>query len=121
MSRFLATRSCNDDYVPFRVTREANIEYVMNDNNTTDANMYFRKKEDLLKAPFGLQFDLQFEDPRLAAIDARLEHICAMEEARFNNDGEQELKERPPFDDETIRVEDFGLHYYHYQTLAYLT
>ena len=104
MSRFLATRSCNDDYVPFRVTREANIEYVMNDNNTTDANMYFRKKEDLLKAPFGLQFDLQFEDPRLAAIDARLEHICAMEEARFNNDGEQELEERPPFYDETQHI-----------------
>ena len=109
MSRFLATRSCNDDYVPFRVTREANIEYVMNDNNTTDANMFFRKKEDMLKAPFELQFDLQFEDPRLAAIDVRLEHIYAMEEARFNNDGDGLVEERPPFDDETQHIFAFSL------------
>jgi len=91
MSRFLESRSCNDDYVPFRVTRGAYIEYVMDDKNATypypDANIYFKERP---------CFE---QDPRLAAIDARLEQICAMEELRLNNDGGNDT-ERPPFHDD---------------------
>jgi hypothetical protein len=75
----------------------------------------------------------------LEAIDVRLEEICADEEEKWNNDGiledgledglEEELGDddgllelgddiiREDFYNDSIRVEDFGLHYYHYQSL----
>ena len=90
MAHFLEYRSCNDDYVPFRVTRstcEPNIleqktfeQNTFQHNNYQDANIHFRQTSAIL--PW---INLE-EDTHLAAIDARLEHICAVEEARINND-----------------------------------
>jgi len=90
MAHFLEYRSCNDDYVPFRVTRSTcepnRLEQnkiqqdTFQHNNYPDANIHFRQTSAIL--PW---INLQ-EDTRLAAIDARLEHICALEEARINDD-----------------------------------
>lgn len=88
MSRFLESRSCNDDYVPFRVTRGAYIEYVMDDKNATypypDANIYFKEKKNILSWE---------ADPRLEAIDARLEAICAAEEKKWNGAEDDIIRE----------------------------
>jgi hypothetical protein len=122
MARFLQDRSCNDDFVPItRITRSTcapnrleQASYVTQENNTNpyaDANIYFKEKKNILSWE---------ADPRLEAIDLRLEQICAAEEKRLNGDGYdgvEELGEREDFCNDSIRVEDFDLHYYHYQTL----
>jgi len=99
MARFLESRSCNDDYVPFKVTRstcepnrlEQMSFYDNNINNITTyphANIHFRQQ---------LCFE---EDPYLASIDLQLELISAAQEALWNNDGDNEDEERPPFHDD---------------------
>lgn len=127
MSRFLQDRSCNDDFIHLpRITRSTcapnrleQASYVHQEKTTNypyaGANIYFKEKKNILSWE---------ADPRLEAIDARLEAICAAEEKRWNNDGLLEQEEdiiREDFHDDIIRHEEFGLHYYHYQTLAYLT
>ena len=81
MAHFLEYRSCNDDYVPFRVTRSTCEQNTL-EQNTLEQNTNIHFKENEQKIPW-LNFE---EDTRLAAIDARLEHICYVEEARINND-----------------------------------
>ena len=102
MAHFLEYRSCNDDYVPFRVTRSTcepnRLEQmsfydnnINNMNTYADANIHFRQQ---------LCFE---EDPRLAAIDLLLEHISAAQETMWNNDGHDDdsnADERPPFHDD---------------------
>jgi hypothetical protein len=55
----------------------------------------------------------------LEAIDARLEQICAEEEARMNGAEDDIIRE--DFLDDRIRDEDFDLNYYHYHAISYLT
>ena len=136
MAHFLQDRSCNDDFVPLiRITRSTcepnrleQASYVPNDNTTNynpypDANIYFKERKNILSWE---------ADPRLEAIDARLEEICARLEKKWNDDEildtddthdttRNDTTTRHDFYDERIRVEDFGLHYYHYQTLANIT
>jgi hypothetical protein len=142
MAHFLQDRSCNDDFVPIlRITRSTchpnrleQASYVPNDdtyNPYANANIYFKERKNILSWE---------PDPRLEAIDARLEEICAAEEEKWNNDvwqleldeleeelleeelleeelGHDGLCQREDFHNDSIRVEDFGLHYYHYQSL----
>ena len=104
MTHFLQDRSCNDDFYitttttttttndTFTVTRSTcepnrlqQDSYVdqENENNLkypypyANANIYFRENKNILSWE---------PDPRLEAIDARLEQICAEEETRWNDD-----------------------------------
>ena len=107
MLRFLQERSCNDDYVPLlRITRSTckpncleQASYLPTENTNynpyPDANIYFKEKTNILSWE---------ADPRLEAIDARLEHICAEEEARMN--GAEDDIIRQDFIDDRIRQED---------------
>lgn len=122
MARFLQDRSCNDDFVPIlRITRSTcepnrleQASYVPTDNTNynpyPDANIYFKEKKNILSWE---------ADPRLEAIDARLEQICAEEEARMNGAEDDIIRE--DFLDDRIRDEDFDLHYYHNHAISYLT
>ena len=122
MARFLQYRSCNDDFVPLlRITRSTcepnrleQASYVATDNTNynpyPDANIYFKEKKNILSWE---------ADPRLEAIDARLEQICAEEEARMNGAEDDIIRE--DFLDDRIRDEDFDLHYYHNHAIGYLT
>jgi hypothetical protein len=104
MLRFLQERSCNDDYVPLlRITRSTckpncleQASYIPTENTNynpyPDANIYFKEKTNILSWE---------ADPRLEAIDARLEHICAEEEARMN--GAEDDIIRQDFLDDIIR------------------
>ena len=89
MAHFLQDRSCNDDFVPLlRITRSTcepnrleQASYVTQENNMNpypNANIYFKEKTNILSWQ---------PDPRLEAIDVRLEEICAEEEEKCNNDG----------------------------------
>ena len=122
MARFLQDRSCNDDFVPLlRITRSTcepnrleQASYVAAQENNTNpyanANIYFKEKKNILSWE---------ADPRLEAIDARLEAICAEEEARMNGAEDDIIRE--DFLDDRIRDEDFDLQYYHNQAIGYLT
>jgi len=129
MLRFLQERSCNDDYVPLlRITRSTckpncleQASYLPTENTNynpyPDANIYFKEKTNILSWE---------ADPRLEAIDARLEHICAEEEARMN--GAEDDIIRQDFLDDIIRQkefemdeDEFDLHYYHNHAISYLT
>jgi len=110
MLRFLQERSCNDDYVPLlRITRSTckpncleQASYIPTENTNynpyPDANIYFKEKTNILSWE---------ADPRLEAIDARLEAICAEEEARMN--GAEDDIIRQDFLDDIIRQEEFEM------------
>ena len=110
MLRFLQERSCNDDYVPLlRITRSTckpncleQASYLPTENTNynpyPDANIYFKEKTNILSWE---------ADPRLEAIDARLEHICAEEEARMN--GAEDDIIRQDFIDDIIRQQEFEM------------
>ena len=110
MLRFLQERSCNDDYVPLlRITRSTckpncleQASYLPTENTNynpyPDANIYFKEKTNILSWE---------ADPRLEAIDARLEHICAEEEARMN--GAEDDIIRQDFIDDRIRQQEFEM------------
>ncbi len=123
MARFLQDRSCNDDFVPIPITRITRstcapnrleqASYVPQENKTNpyaDANIYFKEKKNILSWE---------ADPRLEAIDLRLEQICAAEEKRLNGAEEDIIRE--DFHDDRKRDEEFDLCYYHYQAIGYLT
>ena len=122
MARFLQDRSCNDDIVPIaRITRSTGepnrleqASYVATDNTNynpyANANIYFKEKKNILSWE---------ADPRLEAIDARLEQICAEEEKKWNGAEDDIIRE--DFLDDRIRDEEFGLQYYQYQAIGYLT
>ena len=122
MARFLQDRSCNDDFVPIaRITRSTGehnrleqASYIATDNTNynpyASANIYFKEKKNILSWE---------ADPRLEAIDARLEQICAEEEKKWNGVEDDIIRE--DFLDDRIRDEEFGLQYYHYQAIGYLT
>lgn len=110
MLRFLEERSCNDDFVPLiRITRSTcepnrleQASYLPTQENNTnhypDANIYFKEKTKILSWE---------ADPRLEAIDARLEAICAEEEARMN--GAEDDIIRQDFIDDIIRQEELEM------------
>lgn len=110
MLRFLQERSCNDDYVPLlRITRSTGEPNCLeqasylptqedNTNHYPDANIYFKEKTKILSWE---------ADPRLEAIDARLEAICAEEEARMN--GAEDDIIRQDFIDDIIRQEELEM------------
>jgi hypothetical protein len=122
VARFYSERSCNDDYVPVtRSTCEPNkLEKKYYENNTiirqyTDANIKFGAST---KGEFTLMPEVCLEaDPRLEAIDAKLE-ANEVEFEKILNGSEDDII-RPCFDDENIRIEDFDLHYYHYMSISF--
>jgi hypothetical protein len=122
VARFYSERSCNDDYVPVtRSTCEPNkLEQKYYENNTiirqyTDANIKFGAST---KGEFTLTQSFE-SDPRLEAIDAKLEADYKTETICMEmNLSEPEDEERPSFDDVGIRIEDLGLHYYHHITMS---
>ena len=121
-ARFYRERSCNDDYVPVtRSTCEPNkLEQKYYENNAiirqyTDANIKFGAST---KGEFTLTQSFE-SDPRLEAIDAKLEADYKTETICMEmNLSEPEDEERPSFDDVGIRIEDLGLHYYHHITMS---
>ena len=133
VARFYSERSCNDDYVPVtRSTCEPNrLEKKYYENNTiirqyTDANIRFREitKGFPLMPEVRLETDPCLEtvacleaDPRLEAVDAKLE-ANELEFEKILNGSEDDII-RPSFDNENIRIEDFGLHYYHYMSISF--
>ena len=120
-SKFYKERSCNDDYVPTftRSTCEPNKlekKHYENTNITqyTDANIRFATST---KGEFTLMPEVRLEaDPRLEAIDAKLE-ANEVEFEKILNGSEDDII-RPSFDDVGIRIEDLGLHYYHHITMS---
>ena len=133
VAKFYNERSCNDDYVPVtRSTCEPNrLEKKYYENNTiirqyTDANIRFREitKGFPLMPEVRLETDPCLEtvacleaDPRLEAVDAKLE-ANELEFEKILNGSEDDII-RPSFDNENIRIEDFGLHYYHYMSISF--
>jgi len=121
VARFYNERSCNDDYVPTftRSTCEPNkLEKKHYENNTiirqyTDANIGFGAST---KGEFTLTQSFE-SDPRLEAIDAKLE-ANEVEFEKILNGSEDDII-RPSFDNIGIRIEDLGLHYYHYMSLSF--
>ena len=124
VARFYSERSCNDDYVPVtRSTCEPNkLEQKYYENNTiirqyTDANIKFGAST---KGEFTLTQSFE-SDPRLEAIDAKLEADYKTETICMEmNLSEPEDEERPSFDNKYARDEYYDLIYYHYQTIAVL-
>ena len=120
VARFYSERSCNDDYIPVtRSTCEPNkLEQKYYENiiitQYTDANIKFGAST---KGEFTLIPDVRLEaDPRLEAIDAKLE-ANEVEFEKILNGSEDDII-RPSFDDVGIRIEDLGLHYYHHITMS---
>jgi hypothetical protein len=121
VARFYSERRCNDDYVPVtRSTCEPNKlekKYYENDiiRQYTDANIRFGAST---KGEFTLTQSFE-SDSRLEAIDAKLEANYKTETIFMEmNLSEPEDEERPSFDNKYIRVEDFDLPYYHFQTIS---
>ena len=110
-TRFYSMRSCNDDYVPseFRVTRstcepnELEKKNFTNENRACisqypDANIHFREVKVVIPWLDLDETDARFiPDPRLEALDAKLEAICADYEKRLN--GSEDDIIRPDFED----------------------
>jgi len=107
-ARFYAMRSCNDDYVPFtRSTCEPNElekkNYTNDDIITTqypNANIQFRE----CKYEFPWIGSVE-PDPRLEAIDAKLEANYAEFEKMLN--GSEDDIIRPDFDDDTQMILEY--------------
>ena len=126
VAKFYNEISCNDDYVPVtRSTCEPNrLEKKYYENNTiirqyTDANIRFREitKGFPLMPEVRLETDPCLEaDPRLEAVDAKLE-ANEIECEKILNGSEDDII-RPSFDNDSIRIEDEGLHYYHYMSIS---
>ena len=122
VARFYSERSCNDDYVPVtRSTCEPNkLEKKYYENNTiirqyTDANIKFGAST---KGEFTLMPEVCLEsDPRLEAIDAKLEADYKTETIFMELNLSEPEEERPCFDNKFNRDEDFDLSYYHYQSI----
>ena len=123
VARFYKERSCNDDYVPVPVTRSTGEpnkleqKYYENaiDLEYNDANIRFGTS-----TKGGFNFTQSFEsDPRLEEIDAKLEADYKTETIFMEmNLSEPEDEERPSFDNKYIRIEDFGILYYHLHTIS---
>ncbi len=139
-ARFYNVRSCNDDYVPvarFYNMRSCNDDYVpapIISRSTCEPNKLEQKYYETTiisqyndhnikfgastKGEFTLTQSLE-SDPRLEAIDAKLEADYKTETIFMEmNLSEPEDDERPSFDNEFIRVEDLDISYYHYQTIS---
>ena len=122
-AKFSSQRSCNDDYVPvFNVTRSTcypnklEEKYYENVNPSiirqyTDANIKFGTS----KGEFTFT-QSQEPDARLEAIDAKLE-ANEVEFEKILNGSEDDII-RPSFENDSIRIEDEGLHYYHYRSIS---
>ena len=123
-AKFSSQRSCNDDYVPvFNVTRSTchpnklQEKYYENVNPSiirqyTDANIKFGTS----KGEFTFT-QSQEPDARLEAIDAKLE-ATEVEFEKILNGSEDDII-RPSFDDDRIKIEDEGLHHYHYMSIYF--
>jgi hypothetical protein len=109
-------RSCNDDYVPseFRVTRstcepnELEKKNFTNENRACisqypDANIHFREVKVVIPWLDLDETDARFiPDPRLEALDAKLEAICADYEKKLNGSEDDIIREDFDYDAETI-------------------
>jgi hypothetical protein len=134
---FYSQISCNDDYVPTFTRGVHVLNNLENNNNSynfgvyTNANIQFGSSskgeftftqldQSLLGDNQRLDNNMSLsEDKRLKEIDAQIEafyktEIIVMEA----NLSEPEEEERPSFDNVGIRVENEGLHYYHYTSIS---
>ena len=133
--KFQSQRSCNDDYVP-TFTRGVHVPNNLESNNIshnfgvyTHANIQFGSSSKgeftftqldkiLLGDNQSLNNNMSLsEDKRLKEIDAQIDAFYKTEVIVMEaNLSEPEEDSRPSFDNAGIRVENEGLHYYHYYT-----
>ena len=96
--------------------------YYTNENSACisqypDTNIHFHKS-----TPRGLIWELNarfIPDAKLEALDAKLEELYNTDVIMMEvNLSEPDEEERPNFNDDYIRVEDFDISYYHYNTIS---